>query len=498
VAAADVVFGLGSRSGVDAVRVLWPSGILQTETPAAATSALAMEELNRKPSSCPFLFTWNGRRFEFVTDFMGGGEMGDWEAPGKYDTPDPVEFVRIRGDQLVAREGRYEIRVTHELEETLFADRFQLWSIDHASGTDVFPNEGLADPPKPFHLYAVRDERVPQRVIDDHGDDVTDRIARVDRRYPDDFPLSPIRGYAAEHSLTIDLGALHGPTLVLLTAWTDYAFSSDNIAAKQAGLSLMPPSLQVRGATGRWRTAIADIGIPVGRPQTMVVDLAGRLRPGEHELRIVTNMRIYWDQILVASAIPPPRLRMIRMDPSEAVLRSRGFSAVVRPDGKEPESYEYERVTSVSPWKAMQGRYTREGDVRQLLRRSDDMFAIAKPGDEIALSFDVAAAGPLPEGWTRTFLLMADGFSKEMDINSASPDVVEPLPFHRMTRYPYAESEHYPDSAAYRAYRDTYNTRVVAKSLPSLDAVRLQVSGSGRRALSGLEPGAQGRKRNIP
>src|SRR5207248_4022551 len=197
----------------------------------------------------------NGRRFEFVTDFMGGGEIGDWEAPGKYDMPDPLEYVRMRGDQLVARDGRYEIRVTNELEETLFADRFQLWAIDHPRGIDVFPNEGLTDPPKPFRLFAVRDERLPQRVIDDHGHDVTDRISDIDRRYPDDFPLSPIRGYAASHTLTIDLGAVDQPTILLLTGWTDYAFSSDNIAAHQAGLSMMSPSLDIQDAAGRWRTA---------------------------------------------------------------------------------------------------------------------------------------------------------------------------------------------------------------------------------------------------
>ena len=69
-----------------------------------------------------------------------------------------------------------------------------------------------------------------------------------------------------------------------------------------------------------------------------------------------------------------------------------------------------------------------------------------------------------------SFLLMADGFSKEMDINSASPDVVEPLPFHAMTRYPYAGQEHYPDTAAHRAYRDWFNTRVVARTVPTLVA----------------------------
>ena len=35
VAPADLVFGLGTRPGADAVRVLWPSGILQAETTPA-------------------------------------------------------------------------------------------------------------------------------------------------------------------------------------------------------------------------------------------------------------------------------------------------------------------------------------------------------------------------------------------------------------------------------------------------------------------------------
>ena len=332
----------------------------------------------------------------------------------------------------------------------------------------------MTDPPKPFRLYAVRDERVPVHAVDDHGHDVTEAVARVDRRYPDDFALAPFRGYAAEHTLSLDIGPIRGPTVLLLTAWTDYAFSSDNLAAHQAGLSLTSPSLHIKDAAGAWRTAIADLGIPVGRPQTMAVDLAGLLRPGEHELRIVTNMRIYWDRILVASAASADQLKTLRIDPSAATLHSRGFSAEVRPDGKEPASYDYERVTLSSPWKAMRGDYTREGDVRALLMRSDDMFVIAKPGDEIALSFDAAAAAPLPNGWTRTILLLADGFSKEMDINSASPDTVEPLPFHAMSRYPYGSNERYPESPAHVQYRSTYNTRIVRRSVPPLITVDAQ------------------------
>jgi hypothetical protein len=106
IAPADLIFGLGSRTAADAIRVLWPSGIVQAETPAAPsgrTSALPITELDRKPPPVRALFTWNGTQFEFVTDFMGGGEMGDWVAPSAWNQPDPDEYVRIRGDQLKTR-----------------------------------------------------------------------------------------------------------------------------------------------------------------------------------------------------------------------------------------------------------------------------------------------------------------------------------------------------------------------------------------------------------
>jgi tetratricopeptide (TPR) repeat protein len=478
VAPADIVFGLGRRPGADAVRVLWPSGIVQAEALSATLRPpLVVEELNRKPSSCPFLYTWNGARFEFVTDFMGAGEMGYLESPGVRNAPNPVEYVRIEGGQLQPRNGRYDLRVTNELEETLFVDRLKLFEIAHPPGIDVYPNGGMTDPPKPFDLFAVTGQRVP-RAIDDDGRDVTDRVARIDWRYPDGFALDRFRGYAAQHTLRLDLAPVGNAPVLLLTGWTDYAFSSDNLAAHQAGLSLIPPMLQARNAAGDWRTIVADIGFPVGRPQTVTVDLTGRLRPAEHEVRIVTNMRIYWDRVLVATRLPAAAtgrkgsgFPMRALDPITAALRVRGFSAAVQPDGQEPPRYDYEHASPASPWKTMPGRYTREGDVRALLTKADDMFVVAAPGDEIALSFDATAADALPGGWTRTFLLLADGFSKEMDINSASPDVVAPMPYHAMTAYPYHAPQHYPDTVEYQRYQAKYNTRVVSRSTPPLETL---------------------------
>jgi len=470
-APADIVFGLGKRTTVDAVRVLWPAGIVQAEIELSDIKApITLTELDRKPSSCPYLYTWNGERFEFVTDFLGGGEMGHLDAPGTFNTPDPDEYVRIRSDQLRERNGRYELRVTNELEEALFVDRMQLISVAHPQGTEIFPNEGLTVPPQPFKIYVAENARAPLAALDEHGHDVLSRIARLDREYPDDFKLQPIRGYADNHELTLKLGpdlpARGG--LLLLTGWTDYAWSSDNLAASQSGKSLSLPALQVKDKSGRWQTVVENIGIPVGRPQTIVVDLTNKFMSESRDVRIVTNMRIYWDQILVANSAAKFPVRLARLDPSVATLRWRGFSLEHSPDGRQPLSYDYKQVSYTSPWKVMTGRYTREGDVRELVTARDDMFVISKPGDELTLSFDATRLPPLPAGWTRTFLLYANGFSKEMDINSASPDQVGPLPFHGMSKYPYTWPERYPLTPQRQRYLEKYNTRVVTSPIPSI------------------------------
>lgn len=476
VAPVDLLFGLGSRPGAEVVRVLWPSGILQAETAEAEgggtgtlKSPFSVEELDRKPSSCPFLFTWNGERFEFITDFLGGGEMGYWEGPGAYNHPDPIEYVRIRGDQLKPRDGVLPLRVTNELEEVLYLDRLQLIAVTHPSDLEVYPNEGMPAQAKPYRLHVVRAPHVPARVVDDHGHDVTELVSRVDRRYPSDFALARIRGYADLHSLVIDLGTGGGNQTLLLTGWTDYAFSSDNVAAHQAGLMALEPTLEVRGGDGRWRKLALTIGIPVGRPQTIPLDLSGQLRPGEHELRLTTNMRIYWDQIRVGDTASTDDVVSTTIEPRTALLRERGFSQEVRPDGEDPPTYDYARVSQESPWKVFAGAFTRPGDVLPLLTRSDDQFVIARTGDEVGLEFP-APSGTVPAGSTTTYLLFGDGFSKEMDVNSASPDTVEPLPFHAMSGYPYSNRERYPDSDEHRAYRERFNTRRVMKPVPMLQA----------------------------
>jgi len=231
---------------------------------------------------------------------------------------------------------------------------------------------------------------------------------------------------------------------------------------------MSPPSVEVEAAAGVWVTAIPQLGIPVGRPQTVIVDLTGAWKSPSRRVRISTNMRIYWDQARVADIADAP-LDVSRLDADDALLRERGFSAEASPDGRPPFGYDYERVSLLSPWKAFPGRYTRTGDVRELLAASDDAFVISRPGDEIALSFDASALPAAGEGWRRTFLLFSNGFSKEMDINSATPHTMGPLPFHGMSRYPYTAPEVYPMTAERAQLIERYNTRVVRAPVPGID-----------------------------
>lgn len=479
-APSDIHFGLGTREETDAIRVIWPSGVIQAEvdisgnrTFAKASAHISVEELDRKPSSCPYLYTWNGHSFEFVTDFLGGGEMGNWKEHGTYHFPDSDEFVRIPPGVLKATDGEYRLRVTNELEEVLFLDHLKLIAVEHPTGTEVYPNEGLGVPTAGKRIiYTTGGEHPPLSARSITGEDVLARVSELDRVFYDSFRSTNVRGYAEAHSLTLrldDRTGYNGRTLLLLTGWTDYAFSSDNLAASQSGRSLFFPKLQVKDGSGTWRTVVENIGISVGRPQTVVVDLTGKFLSDSREVRIVTNFKTYWDKIAVDTS-EQQQISTADLLPVRADLRERGFSRERSFGGMIVPTYV--EVLNDGRWKNFSGRFTRTGDVRELLGGIDDVFVISKTGDELDLRFP---ALPDPRaGWTRTFLLFADGYSKEMDINSGSPDAVLPLPFKGMTSYPYGPGERFPMTTEKLRLYDEYTTRTASRALPPIEASLLK------------------------
>ena len=461
---AEVIFGLGNRKTADFVRILWPTGVLQSEIEPAANTMVKIPQLDRKGTSCPVLYAWNGSRYEFVTDFLGGSAVGTLIAPGKHNATDTDEYILIQASQLKEKQGFYSIKMNDQLEEVMFIDQVKLLAVDHPADIGIFPNERLMPgPPFPdFKIYAAKGSRPPVRAVDDRGHDLLPALRYVDRRYPDGFKLLPYKGYAQQHSITLDLGDLSSAkkVLLLLTAWIDYADSSSNLAASQAGIHLIPPYLEALNEQGEWVTVLKDMGFPAGLPKTMTVDLTGKLHSRkESRVRITTNMRIYWDQILVDTFADPAPLKVVQLDAAKARLGWGGYPREFSPDGGKPLQYDYSVRDLTAPWKSQLGNYTGYGDVKSLVHKKDDMYVVMLHGDEITLDFDAHALPPLPSGWSRSFLVYAAGFGKDMDLNSAFPDTVEPLPFQGMTGYPYWG--HYPNDTEHREYLRKYNTRRV-------------------------------------
>jgi hypothetical protein len=459
------------RGVADFVRLLWPGGVLQAELDVPAGQPLDAAELDRKGSSCPALFAWNGGKYGFIADVVGTGGLGMWMAPGVYGTPDPDEYVKIRPDQLLPLDGGYYFQIVENMEEITYLDAVRLITLDHPKSIDVHPHEsfGTKTPPD-FRLFAVeRDTRIfPDKVRDHRDVEVTDTVLEIDRRYPDGFRTLRQSGYAEMHHVTLEFpaGVTGKEGLVLfLHGWVDFEYSSSNYAAHQGGIVLTPPILEMENEDGVFAPVIEPMGFPAGLPRTMTVDLAPLGPLKGRRMRIRTNMRAYWDQIFLAKPLGADdlatRVKINEVPIGGAHLHRRGFPREHSPDGRLPKVYDYGIMDNTQPFKVMTGDYTKFGRVTDLLTRADDRFVIFGRGEEVTLEFATKGLPETPKNWVRSFLLYTHGYCKDMDPHTAHPDTVEPLPFRGMSGYPYRNDEAYPDDAEHRDYRRTWNTRRV-------------------------------------
>src|SRR5438270_9282650 len=91
----------------------------------------------------------------------------------------------------------------------------------------------------------------------------------------------------------------HLPLQLIADGYTDYCTATSMYAADQAGVKVIPPYVEAQDAQGKWVRVVEDMGFPAGLERTMIADLTGKLPPGTRRIRIVTNLRIYWDAIRI-------------------------------------------------------------------------------------------------------------------------------------------------------------------------------------------------------
>ncbi len=471
-----LLFDAGNHATIDAVRITWPNGLIQNEVKQATDQKHTYEEAQRLSGSCPMIWTWNGREFEFITDVLGVAPLGASDGDGSYFPVDHDEYVQIPGPALSQKDGHYNIRVTEELSEVSYLDQIQLYAVDHRAGTEIFTNEKFKGPPYPeFRLFGVERRIYPQAAHDDQGRDVLPSLLSKDQRYPDQFSRSET-GVADLHTLELDFGtaAPSGKAILLLNGWVDWPDGSTFRGASQelsAGSAhgLTVPYLQVQDAQGHWRTINKDMGMPAGKPKTIAVPMA--FLSASRKVRIVTNLCVYWDEVFLSEDVSDVNVTPEVMPLISADLHFRGFSeSRIDPQRKQPDTFFYGHVSSTSFWNPTPGLYTKFGRVDELLKTVDDRLVIMGSGDEVTLQFESKGLEAPRAGWTRDFLLKVDGWAKDRDPNTAFSSSVLPLPFHGMSRYPYPENEHYPRDAAHDDYQRGYNTRLAQALIRPMDS----------------------------
>jgi tetratricopeptide (TPR) repeat protein len=286
--------GLGQAKQADVVRMLWPTGVLQDEVEIAANKQAEFTEIDRRGSSCPTLFVWDGKHYELVADILGAGVVGHWVGPGERNIPRPTEWVKVdrnlvqekpEGAPSLSRSARQggevdvpsvgnqnprpvstkgvetrtghpvlSFRLMEPMEEVVYLDAVKLVAVDHPAMEEVYPNEYFAsNPPYPeFKVITSRDARPPVGAWDDRGNNLLPDL--LAHKYVGNFDLLPFKGFTKPHSLTLDLGEPYrgGPLRLLMHGEIEYFTATGMYAASQAGIEATAPYVEAEvGGVGR-------------------------------------------------------------------------------------------------------------------------------------------------------------------------------------------------------------------------------------------------------
>lgn len=428
-----LAIGLGGATVADFVEIDWSDGVFQSELALSAGPVHTVTETQRQLSSCPVLFAWNGERFEFVSDLLGVGGIGYAIGPGEYGEPRPWENFLLPAGSLKPVDGRLMLKIAEPMEEAAYLDAARLVAIDLPPGWRMVLDERLrtSGPAPTGEPVFYREEMLPEAATNDRGESVLatlrDRdgtaapVGELDERF--------IGRLAGEHVLTLEFAQpLERPgTRAVLVAdgWVEYPYSQTNFAAWQAGARFDPPTIESRAPGGDWQVILQTFGYPAGMPRPMSVPLPN-LPTGAMALRIRSNMEVYWDRIAVAFAEPPPGVRRSRLPLLEGRVGRTGFARRTTYPQRRPW-YDYQDRAPFWDTRYLAGSYTRFGPARALVSEVDDAVAIIGPGEEVHLAFSVPA-DPVERGWSRYFVLEANGWAKDMDLYTRDGDTLGPLP----------------------------------------------------------------------
>ena len=475
----SVHFGLANHSPYS-LRTIFVNGLTQGVIDPKPNETL--EEKQVLIGSCPFLYGWNGSRWELVTDLLWNAPLGLQTAKGHVLPDRRWEYLSLPRGLMQPHDGAYELRITEELWETAYFDHVALLAIDHPKETEWISNEkvGPGSIAQPL-LWGFEETIDPVRVVDARGKDWTQEVIVQDGVFAQSFEKQYKQGLVEQSYLELDFGTIDTSkaSQLILTGWIYPTDTSLNIAIDQNDDLEMPIPLSIwtPGGDGVFRQSIPFTGFPGGKPKTIVIPLANAFFSDDHRIRLVHSSQIYWDRIRLGygkqlpiaqrddpqkpsameshtspGAVFPTKLHWLTM--SSSALHYRGFSREMPRTRHDPHWYDYTTVSTGPAWPPLRGNYTRYGNVQELLAFNDDMLVVMSPGDEMVVRFELPRE-ELPEGWVRDFVLHSVGWDKDAAMNTLEGQSSLPLPFSTMEQYPPGIVDRDEAARIDRIHRDT-------------------------------------------
>ncbi|MBI5386310.1 MAG: VCBS repeat-containing protein [Verrucomicrobia bacterium] len=519
-----VEIGVGKHAQLDSVNARWfNTSPTFVDLKVDPRTPLAFEEINIQEGSCPYLYAWDGARFRFVTDILGGAPLGLPLAEGRYIAADTDELAWIGNDaNFKPRDGSFVLQITEELREVLYLDEAKLVVADHPVGTEVHSTSKMRPgPPYPKPelvalcnrrplLQATRGGGTGVPPVSPDTEDVTAALAENDSVFasPPKLRAPQLRGHAEPHGYVLDFGPLDStrPLVLVLTGWLRLGGGMANIAASEyPGLPFPFPQLEVETAASGWKPLDVVVGAPCGKTKSLVVDLTGKLPPQAKRLRLTEAFELHWDRIALfekadpagelalsrgigvgrvtpgqgtrptattslAGPVPSPGgpsqphgsgvLRIVTLSPVKTDLHWRGFSELVPLPWNFPLTPEYSRTQPAPVFTVLPaGWCTRYGEVNELVAGRDNALALINAGDELTLQFAAGQLPASPPGTVRDFFLLSSGWDKDADFHVRTGLTVEPLPWHGMDDQ--SLGRQWRPAFTNDAWMDHYNTRWV-------------------------------------
>ena len=461
-------FGLNSED-VDVMRIVWTNGYPQNViNPEINQDVVEKQELK---GSCPYLYAWNGSKFEFVKDIfwrnalgmpLGIMSSGDMAYAFHHSTD---EYVKIPSKYLKPKDENYLLKISMELWETAYYDNIRLHVIDHPKNTFIYVDEKFLPYPKlEKKIFSFSEKKYPISVFDGEGNDLIKYIIKKDYNFISNLIPSKYQGTTKPHDLIIDLGQINNPNNIqlYLHGWLFPTDASLNVKISQEKtFSIKNPSIEVLDDNNQWITIEENIFFPNGKDKTCIIDLSNKFLTDIYKIKISTSMAIYWDEIFFAENDTTIKIVETIINPTKTQLEYRGYSKKYLQSNIKgldyPSFYEVEKLPK---WRDLKGNYTKYGDVNTLITHSDNKYVIMNSGDVMTINFPANQVPNLKKEWTRDYLLYSDGWLKDGDMNTLTGNTSNPMPFHEMKGFP-EDSLNYFYSDELIEYNKNFNSRIV-------------------------------------